>query len=286
MRGLVWSVVAVLLMNSCKNINKVNDSIGVAADSSGLAAIDDSLAEIGIGQEERIPLTVDESFTDFIYSFTRDAKMQKSRIIFPLICRDAVRKSFIDKNEWEFDPIFSRMEVYTIIRNENADAGVEKDTTATNAQVEWILLKKREIKRYSFERTKGGWMLHAIDFVNLAERDSIADGEEFYNFYSRFANDSAFQAARVADPLKYVTFDPDDEFSVWETTLDAGQWFAFSPPIPKDTLTNVIYGRPEPAESNLRIMELKGNGNGFDNTFYFKRRKGRWKLVEFDDLSD
>ena len=79
---------------------------------------------------------------------------------------------------------------------------------------------------------------------------------------------------------------PDDEVSILETTLDAGQFMAFSPTLPKDTLTNVNYGQNTLSQSNVMIIELKGNGNGFNNTFYFKRRNGLWKLIEYDDLSD
>jgi len=31
---------------------------------------------------------------------------------------------------------------------------------------------------------------------------------------------------------------------------------------------------------------LKGIGNGFNNTLYFKRRGQQWKLVAFEDMSD
>ena len=102
----------------------------------------------------------------------------------------------------------------------------EKDTTATSVKIEWIYLKTNKIKRYYFERLKGLWKLEAIDFADMPENEDSK--ESFYEFYEHFANDSLFQQTRLHNPLKFVTVDPDDEFQIIETTLEAGQWFAFS----------------------------------------------------------
>lgn len=286
MRELLWGVMLVALTTSCKGINKENKPVEVHGDSIELLIRNDSIAGLRDEGEDKIPLSVDGSFADFIYSFSRDAVMQKSRIDFPLTCIKSDKKSYINANEWKFDPIFSHMDTYTIIHTIDNDTDAEEDTSAVTAQLEWILLKERLIKRYSFNRLQGFWKLYGIDYSVLNEIDSIVGGEEFYHFYSRFANDSVFQAARVANPLKFVTFDPDDEFRMLETTLEDGQWFAFAPLLPSDTLTNVVYGQAIPSKSNLRILELKGNGNGFNNALYFKRKNGQWRLIEFDDLSD
>ena len=94
------------------------------------------------------------------------------------------------------------------------------------------------------------------------------------------------QRSRLHNTLTFVTSDPEDEFQILETTLDEGQWFAFRPPMMKDRLTNVHYGQSENKDSDTKIVEFKGFGNGFNNTLYFKRRHGIWKLMEFEDLSD
>ena len=110
--------------------------------------------------------------------------------------------------------------------------------------------------------------------------------EDFFEFYERFANDSVFQLSRLHEPLKFVTADPEDEFQILETTLEAGQWFAFQPVLPRENLTNVNYGQNENVHSNTKVIEMKGFGNGFNNTLYFERRHGLWKLMQFEDLSD
>ncbi|MCE2616153.1 MAG: DUF4348 domain-containing protein [Phocaeicola sp.] len=286
MRELLWGVVMVALTASCKGINKVNEPEGVLGDSIESSTSNDSIARFRVEEEEKIPSSVDGSFADFIYTFSRDALMQKSRIDFPLTCVKSNKKTYINANEWKFDPIFSHMETYTVIHTIDNDADMEEDTIAVTAQLEWILLKEKQVKKYCFNRHQGRWRLHEIAYSALSETDSIVGGEDFYHFYFRFANDSVFQTERVANPLKFITFDPDDEFRMLETTLEDGQWFAFAPILPPDTLTNVIYGQVMPSKSNLRVLELKGNGNGFNNALYFKRKNGQWRLIEFDDLSD
>ena len=110
--------------------------------------------------------------------------------------------------------------------------------------------------------------------------------DNFYEFYERFANDSLFQAERVADPLPFVAPDPDDEFQILETTIQKSQWFTFQPQLPTEFLTNVNYGQRLDKNSRTRIIELRGFGNGFSNTLYFRCRNGEWKLTKFEDLSN
>ena len=40
--------------------------------------------------------------------------------------------------------------------------------------------------------------------------------------------------------------------------------------------------------ADLQILRYRvpGFGNGFNNTLYFERRHGLWKLMQFEDLSD
>ena len=110
--------------------------------------------------------------------------------------------------------------------------------------------------------------------------------EDFYEFYKRFANDSLFQAERVVDPLPFVAPDPDDDFQILETAIEKEQWFAFQPKLPREYLTNVNYGQRLSTTSRTRVIELRGFGNGFSNTLYFRCRNGIWKLTRFEDLSN
>ena len=107
----------------------------------------------------------------------------------------------------------------------------------------------------------------------------------FVEFFSHFAADSLFQSQRVQDPLAFVTSDPDDDFSILETSLDLNQWFAFKPALPADRLSNINYGQRNDDNSPTKILALKGIGNGFSNILYFKRKAGEWQLYKFEDTS-
>ena len=164
------------------------------------------------------------------------------------------------------------------------DSELEKDTASTSVRIEWIDLKANKMKRYYFERLYGWWKLEAIDDATMTKEEN--GQEDFYEFYERFANDSLFQAERVADPLPFVAPDPDDEFQILETTIQKSQWFTFQPQLPTEFLTNVNYGQRLDKNSRTRIIELRGFGNGFSNTLYFRCRNGEWKLTKFEDLSN
>lgn len=248
------------------------------------ATPDTTEAMAAVEEEPMVPATADESFADFFYNFASDEKLQLSRIVFPLPYYTMEKKEHIEKEQWKHDPLFSRQDAYTVLFDKAEDMEMEKDTGLTSVKIEWIYLKKGKIKRYYFERLKGLWKLEAIDFADMPREDT--GKEDFFEFYERFANDSVFQLSRLHEPLKFVTADPEDEFQILETTLEAGQWFAFQPVLPRENLTNVNYGQNENVHSNTKVIEMKGFGNGFNNTLYFERRHGLWKLMQFEDLSD
>ena len=244
----------------------------------------DSLCVEEVEEEPIVPLSADESFADFLYNFALNEKLQLRRILFPLPYYMDNKKDSIEKEEWVHDPLFSQQEFYTMLYDDLDDMELEKDTTSTSVRIEWIDLNFMKMKRYYFERLYGWWKLEAIDDASMPEEET--GQEDFYDFYKRFANDSLFQAERVNDPLPFVTPDPEDEFQILETTIQKSQWFAFQPKLPTEFLTNVNYGQRLDRNSRTRIIELRGFGNGFNNTLYFRCRNGEWKLTRFEDLSN
>ena len=107
----------------------------------------------------------------------------------------------------------------------------------------------------------------------------------FVDFYTRFVTDSLYQSEHIANPLQFVTIDPDDEFAILETTLDVNQWYAFRPSLPADKLSNINYGQKNEDNSNTKILKVNGIGNGYSNVFYFRRRGGEWKMYKYEDTS-
>lgn len=275
------------LLCSCGSNRKkadVQEEEPVSADTIAVLA-DTMLVEECMEEEPALPAKADENFADFFYNFALDEKLQHSRIVFPLPCYTDSRKDTIGTDEWVYDPFFSRLECYTVLFDRVEDMNLEKDITSTSVKIEWFYLQANRTKRYYFERIRGEWMLEAVDDAATAAREQGQD-EDFFDFYERFVADSTFQAERVAEPLHFVTIDPEDEFSVLQTTLEKGQWFAFQPVLPREFLTNVHYGQRLRTDSPSRIIELKGFGNGFCNILHFHRRGGKWKLVKYEDLGD
>lgn len=287
MRKLIIGVCLLGLMNSCEGgRKKIAPFEKLTEEIDSQAVVRDTTEALwAVEEEAMVPATADESFVDFFYNFTSSDKLQLSRIVFPLPYYTMNEKRYIEKDQWEYDSLFSLQDAYTVLFDREEDMEMEKDTSMTSVKVEWIYLKQGKLKRYYFERLEGVWKLEAIDFADIV-REEKTDQEDFFEFYERFVNDSVFQLSRLHEPLKFVTADPEDEFQILETTLEAGQWFAFQPALPRENLTNIIYGQNKSLHTDVKIIELKGLGNGFSNTLYFKRRNGVWKLTQFEDLSD
>lgn len=274
-----------IFLSACLNLQKKkeeNDPLQEKIDS--LAFIKDSIEGAKFIEEPLVPKAADENFIDFLYNFVFDLRLQRSRIVFPLpYYQDSVKTS-VQKQDWKRDSLLSNLDVYSLIFDREEDFELENDTATSSVRLEWIYFKEHKLKRYYFERIKGEWKLEAIDESQI--REAKPAHEEFYDFYNKFVSDSVFQAERIAQPLKFVTQDPEDEFQILETTLESGQWFAFRPLLPSECLVNVNYGQRLNPYSKYRIITLKGWGNGFINTLYFRCHQGIWKLVQFDDLSD
>ena len=285
MKKLLIGFCCLVFFSACLNLQKkTEEDNSLQEKNDSLAFIKDSIEGAKFIEEPLVPEAADENFIDFLYNFVFDKRLQHSRIIFPLpYYRDSV-KTTVQKEEWEYDPLLSNLEVYSLLFDKEEDFELENDTAATSVKLEWIYFKEHKMKRYYFERIKGEWKLEAIDEAQIHEEKPAH--EEFYEFYNKFVSDSIFQSERLAHPLKFVTPDPEDEFQILETTLEKGQWFAFRPVLPTEYLINVNYGQRLDPHSRCRIIELKGWGNGFINTLYFKFHQGVWKLVQFDDLSD
>ena len=281
MKKLIAGVILLGILSSCGNkktnidpfasITKEVDSVRQIADSS----------HHDKSPEDPQPIQADESFDDFIYNFASDDVLQRQRVKFPLPYYNGYKKSNIEERNWKHDDLFTKQHYYTLLFDREEDMDLVGDTSLTSVQVEWMFVKTRMVKRYYFERIKGAWILEAINLRPI-ER---SDNENFVEFFGHFATDSLFQSQRVREPLAFVTTDPDDDFSILETTLDLNQWFAFKPVLPVDRLSNINYGQRNDDDSPTKILALKGIGNGFSNILYFRRKAGEWELYKFEDTS-
>ena len=95
-------------------------------------------------------------------------------------------------------------------------------------------------------------------------------------------SDAVFQQLSVANPLRYVTPDPEDDFNMIEGTLDHSQWDAFKPQLPSGIITNIHYGQTY-NNANQMIMVKSGISNGLMDILGFQKRNGAWKLVSYEN---
>ena len=285
MKKLIVGICLLGWMASCGGGKKHTAVQEVAMESiDSVEVVADTLEVEEVQEEQEVSTYAERVFADFLYNFATSEKFQLRRIVFPLPYYMDNKKDSIEKAEWVHDPLFSQQEFYTMLYDDLSDAELEKDTATTSVRIEWIDLKAKKMKRYYFERLYGWWKLEAIDDAMMTKEEG--GQEDFYEFYERFANDSLFQAERVADPLPFVVPDPDDEFQILETTIQKAQWFTFQPNLPTGHLTNINYGQRLDRNSQTRVIEMRGFGNGFSNTLYFRCRNGKWKLTRFEDLGN
>ncbi|WP_455591859.1 DUF4348 domain-containing protein [Bacteroides sp.] len=282
MKQIIAGVIVLLSLVSCGNKKANIDpfaSITNLVDSAKNEQADST--NIEKASDEPKPIEADESFDDFIYNFASDNALQKQRVVFPLPYYNLDHASKIEKKFWKHDALFSKQSYYTLLFDREEDMDLVGDTSLTSVQMEWIFIKKRMVKKYYFERIKGAWMLEAINLRPIEENEN----EDFVEFFGHFASDTIFQRQRIREPLLFVTTDPDDDFSILETTLELDQWFAFRPALPVDKLSNINYGQKNSDRSSHKILALKGVGNGFSNILYFQRRENGWELYKFEDTS-
>lgn len=282
MRNLILGTIALLLLASCNSKKSKIDpfspltSLVDSANENGEQAIGDSIDEIPQ------PIRADETFDDFIFTFASDKNIQQQRIKFPLTFNNNKAVHKIEKRFWKNDYLFTKQSYYTMLFDNESDMNLMNERSLKSAKFEWIFMKTNTIKQYIFKKNKGAWMLESIDLHPIETNDN----ENFIEFFHKFASDSVFQRSRTRSPLTFVTTDPDDDFSILETTMEINQWFAFSPRLPKDQLSNINYGQSNSSKSNTKIVALKGLGNGFSNTLYFKRQGKEWEFYKFEDLSN
>ena len=281
MKKLLLGFLLLAFLISCGNKKAKMDPFATIAemvDSAGYKA--DTLQEAEVKEEPK-PMVADELFDDFIFNYASDDALQRQRTVFPLPYYDRDTPLKIEADFWKHDYLFTKENWYTLLFDKEEDMDMVGDTTLTSVQVEWIFLKTRMVKRYYFERKRGMWMLEAI---NLREMEK-GENEDFVEFYTRFVRDSVYQSKHISHPLQFITIDPDDEFSILETTLDVDQWYAFRPVMPTDRLSNINYGQKNEDLSDTKILKVNGIGNGYSNIFYFRKRGKGWELYKYEDTS-
>lgn len=229
-----------------------------------------------------LPVTVDELFDDFVFLFDQSNRIQRQRILFPLVITEADGETHtMTRKDWEHRSLFLGQDFCTVLWSSRHQMAMAEDSTISQASVEQIYLHSRQIETYRFERDSmtGQWMLVA----QYEEPFEQCDLQDFLDFYRQFATDSIYQRSHLKNPLRFTMTDENLEDGTIAGTIDADQWFEFAPDIPQDVITNIRYGQSYRAHNHI-LMQLRGINNGLQNIFSFSRDdNGRWRLTAFEN---
>jgi len=270
--ALICSIMT-MQTTSCTEGKNGQDSI--TADSMGRdTSVFDSLEKII--EETPMPKTADELFDDFVFNFAGNGKLQRTRIVFPLQVITGNKTTMIESNQWRTEHFFMTQGFYTLICDNRKQMALGKDTSVNHVVVEKIMLDKKAVKQYIFNRNNGKWMLTSIVNQGIGQNPNAS----FLNFYNRFANDTTFQIASLNNPVKFTGQDPDDDFATMTGEIAPETWLAFAPTdMPRGIIYNIMYGEKSVA-SNEKIFCLRGIANGQEMEMTFKKIGGNWKLTK------
>lgn len=278
----VYSLFLLVFFVSCQNEKTrttTNNHIETAIPDS-LDDLSDSLLLI----TEIYPITdelhhsADELFDDFIFDFSRLKKMQFERITFPFLSTNETDSVWILQDQWQQNPLFLSEDYYVMFFENNDDLEYEKRTDLNQVNVECILLDSLLLQSYHFERIEGKW------FLTKEHKQSLKSSPlcDFLVFYNKFVTDLAFQNKSIAKPLHYITTDEGNGYERLEGTLDNEQWQTFKPQLPIGMITSIHYGQTFHKPRKI-IMIKRGIANGLMETLTFKKIRGKWKLVSFEN---
>lgn len=273
-----------LLVMACNGHKKREDSTN-RYENDRLYTDDFVLKDMAEGDFSGEPyqMGLDGSFDDFVFAYAANKDFQAQRTLFPLLVIDLEENdsTLVEKMDWEPDSLFTAQSFYTILYDKEEDIDIVSQPDLIKAKVELIYLESKLTKTFEFAKEDGIWMLKDIKLDHLKKYHH----EEFIKFYQRFATDSLFQSSRLVDTLEYVTSNPNDDFEILETTLLPKEWVKMHPMLPADKLLSMNYGQTNDPMSTVKILAVKGIGNGFSNVFFFRlNKRERWELFKFDDV--
>ena len=193
---LAGSLLLVLCAASCGQGKGAKDPFAAITQMVDSVKSPDISPSATPAESQPMPLEADELFDDFIFNYAQDEALQRQRTVFPLPYNRDGHMTEIERKAWTHDPLFTESNIYTLLFDREQDMDIVGDTSLNAVQVEWLFLKKREMKKYFFQRTRGMWMLDSIALHPIKQ----GEGGEFVDFYTRFVSDSLYQRSHIHTP--------------------------------------------------------------------------------------
>ena len=277
-RLLFGALVLTVLMFSCKGKQAGDTVEDVPQDTVDTVAVRDTVDVDTLEQliaETPMPRAADELFDDFLFNFAANRKLQMERVAFPLRTVRNGDTTYTKKDDWKIERFFMRDDFYTVLFDDEQQMELVKDTSIREATVEKIYFNTKAVIQYQFKRIKGAWMLLEMQTEPLSANNNAS----FLEFYHQFATDSVFQTESLAETVRFVGPDPDDDFGRMEGYLTPDTWPAFAPELPDRMIYNIVYGKPK-SHSDQRVFVMRGIANGLEMEMTFRCTEDRWQLVK------
>lgn len=278
MKRIVFVVLVIgLLLSACQGQKSDGGMEGEGADSIPTTDTTAITLQEEIAEEAPMPKAADELFDDFIFNFAANKKLQSSRVKFPLKVMRGEEVSYVNKGQWQMEYFFMNQDYYTLLFNSEEEMEhVKESTSIEHAVVEKIYLEAKTVKQFVFDRENGVWMLQEVIHMPLSESANAS----FLLFYEKFSkDDDNYQEKHLAESVKFVGPDPDDDFAQMEGVITPDTWEAFAPELPSVMIYNIVYGKSQ-KDTGRKIFVLRGIANGLEMELTFKNEGGKWKLIK------
>lgn len=250
-----------------------------AADSLLSEGEEEAALELEISEEDTRQL--DGVFNDFLFAYLHNRSLRRERTAKPLRLEHTERPTeMLEQFDPEFEFGFLSGEYFTTLygnaRQMQAEDEEEMEEDST-VSLQRINLNDGTIRNFQFLREEGRWKLEAIREETFQD-DNLCD---FLTFYARFCTDSLFQAQSIADPLRIVIQDTEDEEGSIDGIIDADQWQTFCPEVPGGIISNIRKGQ-EYGQGKI-VMRKSGLSNGLQEVFTFTKEKNNWRLTKYEN---
>jgi hypothetical protein len=122
--------------------------------------------------------------------------------------------------------------------------------------------------------------------VNQAELKNSTENEIFKDFFIEFSSDKQFQLSRIQFPLEYISLNEELDKEI-KDIINKESWSFINTGLDVNSLWLQTYDNFQfkNDKSDYKVVEKRGFSDGVEEYFYFKRIKGKWYLIKWEDLS-
>lgn len=278
---VIWLAVAASAILSCggskSDMNQEELDVELT-ESVPVDTLTQEEEELGLGEETP---AIDGVFNDFLFAYLHSRTLRRERTARPLRLEHPEHPAeLLEEFDPEFEFSFLSGEYFTTLYGNARQMQAEDEEELEEDSIvslQRINLNDGTIRNFLFLREEGRWQLGAIREATF-DNDDLSD---FLSFYARFCTDSIFQSQAIANPLRIVLQDPDDEEESINGIIDAEQWQTFCPEVPSGIISNIRKGQSY--GGNRIVLRKSGLSNGLQEVFTFTKERGNWRLTRYEN---